>query len=424
MTLSLSLVVSACVHLRCVEKIFKILALFFSWAPSMPCWSTHRLWLLRVGYYKLTRPKVIAEDWAWIVDFTIQAGRMKCLVVVGVRLSTLGSERDSKILGHQDVEPIALVPMEQATGERVCQCLEEAIPQTGLPRQIIADEGSDVKAGIHQFQAQHPDTDYTYDIKHFTANLLEREFASDVTWTAFTQWATQSRHTLHQTAWSHLEPPAQRAKSRYMNMDILVAWGVKTLAFLDRIEAHGPTPEDVESIRCKLGWLSQFSADLAEWDQILRLIGATETQVRRQGLFRACDGPLRHRLRLEPHATERTIRIRWALIEQVLEASLKARPGECLLGSSEVLESIFGKFKYMQDEHARGGFTAMVLAIPALVAQTTQEVVQRAIETVPVATVRAWISETFGTSALAQRKAIYATTVKEEQKPDQFLLSA
>ncbi len=127
----------------------------------------------------------------------------------------------------------------------------------------------------------------------------------------------------------------------------------------------------------------QFRADLAEWKTILELVEKTETYVRTQGLFLECDQELRPLLRLASQPTERTIRMRWSLIEYVLDESLKAQPGECLLGDSEVIESVFGKFKYMQREHEKGSLTAMVLAIPAMVSQTTQDVVLRALEAVP-----------------------------------------
>ncbi len=152
----------------------QIMSCFFPFSASIPCWGSHRLWLLRVGYYKLTRPKEIADDWIWIVDLTIQAGSMKCLTVLGLRLCWLDATRKNKVLTHADVEPITLVPVEQSNGEIVYQQLEEAIEKTGVPRQIIADAGSDVKAGIRKFIEQHPETDYIYDVKHFTACLLER----------------------------------------------------------------------------------------------------------------------------------------------------------------------------------------------------------------------------------------------------------
>ena len=59
---------------------------------ASPSWSTGRLWLLRFGYYKLTRPQPHADDWVWIVDHTAQIGAAKCLVILGVRLNGLPAD--------------------------------------------------------------------------------------------------------------------------------------------------------------------------------------------------------------------------------------------------------------------------------------------------------------------------------------------
>lgn len=416
--------VRALVSLRCVEKVLTILNAFFPFTQSIPSWSSSRLWLLRVGYYKLARKKEVASDWVWIVDFTIQAGNLKCLTIVGLRLSKWDHQRPDPALCHQDVEPIELVPVRQSNGEMVYQQLEETIHKTGMPRQIIADRGSDVKAGIEKFIRRHPQTDFIYDVKHFTANLLEGEFKTDLMWTEFTKWASQTKSQLHQTAHAYLAPPHQRSKSRYMNMEVLVDWGLKGLAFLDDIEVHVYSKAEQKAIEQQLDWLFQFREDLSEWHEIMSLIEKTETFVRTNGFFQGCDEKLRPLLRLSSTATARTFRIRWALIEYVLDTSLLARPEERLLGSSEVIESIFGKFKYMQREHQKGSLTGMVLAIPAMVSKTTQEVVQRAVETVPVQDVRAWMKKMFGKSMHTRRKKAFSKPICMEQISDQFLLSA
>jgi len=40
------------------------------------------------SYYKLIRPKPKAHDWVWIVDHTVQLGAEKCLLILGVRLTS------------------------------------------------------------------------------------------------------------------------------------------------------------------------------------------------------------------------------------------------------------------------------------------------------------------------------------------------
>ena len=207
-------------------------------------------------------------------------------------------------------------------------------------------------------------------------------------------------------------------------MDILVDWGVNALSLVDNATERLGKESDIAAVNDKIGWVRDFRKEIAEWKQIMELVGITETFVRTQGLFRECDKTLRCELRFSSNATERVIRIRWSLIEYVLNESLKARPGERLLGSSEIVESVFGSFKYLQGEHARGSLTGLVLAIPAMVARTTQQVVHSALETVPVKVVRTWIKEKFGKSARAKRKEAFSVPRLPEQKRDRFYVPA
>lgn len=118
--------------------------------------ASARLWLLRVGSYKLTRAKEQAEDWVWMVAQVGQRGAEKCLVIVGVRLSAWSEEGD--YLTHADVEPVALCPVTQSNGEVGYQQVEEARKHTGVPREMLSDQGSDLHKGIRQFCQVHPET--------------------------------------------------------------------------------------------------------------------------------------------------------------------------------------------------------------------------------------------------------------------------
>ncbi len=138
-TLFISLVLSATVSLRCASRVIEIVMSFLQLPLPSPSWFSGRFWLLRLGYYKLTRPKEHADDWVWIVDHTIQIGEEKCFVILGIRLSSLPPH--GRCLSHEDVEPIALFPVKQSNGEIVWQQLEETVEKTGVPREIIGDQG-------------------------------------------------------------------------------------------------------------------------------------------------------------------------------------------------------------------------------------------------------------------------------------------
>ena len=79
---------------------------------TMMAWTTVRCWLMRLGLYALLRPLEQANDWAYLIDHTVQIGTVKCFAVVGVRLSQLPYPR--RYLQREDLVLIALTPMQQS----------------------------------------------------------------------------------------------------------------------------------------------------------------------------------------------------------------------------------------------------------------------------------------------------------------------
>lgn len=422
MKLFADLVLSDAVSLRGASRVTERMTSSLQLPLDVPTWYTGRLWLLRLGYYKLTRPKDQADDWVWIADHTVQIGAEKCLVILGIRLSDLPS--DGQCLSHRDVELIALLPVEKSNRDVVYRQLEANVGKTGVPRLIVGDHGSDLKAGVEKFCQEHPKTHFIYDIKHKTAAVLKRELARDETWLEFTRLAAQTKSRIQQTPLASLAPPNQRTKARYMNIDVLVRWGQGVLAFLDeqRTPACAGREEttlfDPEQVQKKLGWIIRFRQSLEEWGELLQLTDATESFVRQRGLYHDAHLELAEQLQSMAH-TDRTQRARTELVAFVAQESAKARPGERLLGSSEVIESVLGKLKRLEQNQAKSGFTGLLLSIGAMVASTTSDVILKALETVPTKKVLAWCKEELGRSVQAKRRGVFAFHSKSEQKWEQ-----
>jgi hypothetical protein len=393
---------------------------FFQLPFLSPSWSSGRLWLLRLGYYKLMRPKESSDDWVWIVDHTVQSSEDKCLVILGLRLSSLPPV--GKCLRHEDSEPIELLPVKKSNGEIVYRQLESAVKKTGVPREIIGDKGTDLSAGVEKFCLAHPETSYIYDVKHKTAAILKRELANDETWQEFTQLAAKTKHQVHQTPLTFLEPPNQKTKARYMNVDRLIRWGINLLAFLDTRDWEKSESYDPEKLQSKLGWIIRFRESLNEWEELLGIITTTENFVRNQGLYRDVSRNL-EKILISPVHTNRTRQVKEELIDFVAEESFKAKPNERLLGSSEVIESVFGKLKRLEKDQAKNGFTGMLLSIAAMVSSTTKEVIQKAMETVPTKKVPEWGSKNIGQSVQSKRKKAFEFPENKEQKWDQLSLT-
>jgi len=324
--------------LRCAASVLDLLATAAGDEAGTPDRSTGRMWLLRLGLAALLRPKTHAPDWVWMVDHSVQIGRCKCLVILGIRLSDLPEDRP---LAHHDMEPIALVPMCNATQETVAARLEEAVAATGAPRLILTDYGADLHGGVERFRRKHPETSEGYDVKHKAACLLKRRLEGEARWGAYATQLGQTKFAVQQTELAFLAPPSQRSKARFMNLGALVAWGNRTLAF-----------------------------DLA---------------------------------RELPEARGKADELREALIAFVREESLQVPLGERWPGTTEVLESCFGKLKSLEDGQSKSGFTGLVLSLGAMVSSWTTERVTEALDRCRVRDVLAWCRQQLGETLQSQR---------------------
>jgi len=401
--------------LRGASRVFEIVSSFFQLGQASPSWYSGRLWLMRIGYYKLFREKEISDDWIWIIDHTIQIGNEKCLIILGVRQSALPPAE--LYMNHEDVEPIALLPVKKSNGQIVYEQLEKVVEKTGVPRQILSDHGTDIKSGIEKFCQVHKQTCFTYDIKHKGASVLKHELGNDQSWKGFIQNASKTSKKVQQTPLAHLAPPNQRSKARYLNVDTLVNWGRNTLAYLDSLQGVGDCEYDPKVIHEKLGWLHQYRDQLAQWQELIDVVKSVEDYIKFTGIYPGCHIDLAKQLDMDL-TTRRANNVRNELVCFVEQLSLDARDGERLLGSSEIIESVIGKLKSLEQDQSGSGFTGMLLSLPAMLSRTTQDVIQKALESVPTKKVFEWVKENIGRSVQSKKKEVLSIVNKSEQKWD------
>src|SRR5262249_319697 len=157
-----------------------------------------RLWLLRVGYHKLHRPKEHAADWVWVVDHSNQIGQEKCFVILGVRLSHLPPPGPEFPLRLSRMAPIEFAPATAPDEEVVFRQLEANVAKAGVPRAIIDDHGGDLAGGVELSRQAHPETIEVYDLSHKAACLLKARLGHDEQWEAFAAKAGQTKCTTQQ----------------------------------------------------------------------------------------------------------------------------------------------------------------------------------------------------------------------------------
>jgi hypothetical protein len=398
------LVLKAATSQRAAAGVLQLVAPYIPGLPRVPCANSGRLWLMRLGLYELLRKKEAAKDWVWIMDHTVQLGPHKCLVIVGVRLSAW--RRKKAALEHEDLSLLKLVPMEQSTAAAVAEQLEATRREMGvLPAAVLSDEGAELKSGMALFRqqsAQARHVPHVFDIKHKVAILLKRELHNDATWQSFVTRANRTKLQTTLTDLAFLVPPSLRTKARYMNLDTLVDWGSRALAYLDDPRDLGERTVDRKKLQAKLGWLREYRTALAAWAELLAIAEQATGYVRRKGYHRCAAQELETRL-LPLSQTPGGRRLQAAIVEFLQEQAKGIKKGQHWLGSSEVLESLLGKYKRIQGTHSKGGMTGSLLNIGAAVLRKTSATIQNALASVPVAAVGKWIREHLGLTIPAQQ---------------------
>ena len=347
-------------------------------APSI---ETCIQWEMKVGLHKLSRPKVAADDWVWIMDHVVSKGVYKCFLVLGVRMSMLEARKDLT-LRREDLEPLGVVPMRVSNGKLVAEELENILAATGghAPLAILKDQGSDLRCGGRDFCKEHPEVIDIHDVPHKIACIYKRLLEQDVDWDRFTKECASFKKRVQLTQNVHLAPPNQRSKARYQNIDVLVDWAIKWLPYCD--------------MNKELGWLKRYANRLTEWSQLVDAGRGVRDIVRREGVSRECFEAVSNHL-LDIATLPRAEQFACDIIDFLEEEGEKVPEGKRVLGSSEIIESVFGEHKNVSSRGPKP-MGRLVLSMASRVAeQPSEEFIAEAFERIQERTVDNWIKQAF-----------------------------
>jgi len=401
---------------RATARVVATVAGWLGLDGPVPCATSGRIWLMRIGLYQLLRAKPVGDDWIWIVDHMVQIGQERCFVILGVRLSQLPPA--GECLRREHLQLLNLLPVIKSDKRVVYEQLEQTVAQTGsVPRAILGDEGGDLQGGVEQFCQAHSAVSRLSDVAHQAARLLKARLEKDPRWQAFCTRVGQTKFQIQQTELAHLTPPSQRSKARYMNLEKLLRWGQQTLALIQQPSLAALPDAARQRYEDKLGWLREFDEPLALWSEYQAVLQQGMDLVRRQGYSRETAAQIDGVLQEQSHSTA-GIELAEEFAGLIRKQSAHARAHERLPGSSEILESCLGKFKALEGEHQKGGFTRLLPALGALVGTLDAETIRTALLQVPCKKLKQWLRQHLNDTLLAKRKRAYARVKPSATKPE------
>ncbi len=382
-------------------------------SQKVPNYNTVRQWLGRIGLYELQREKEKREDRTWIIDLSLELGTEKCLVILGVSEQYLSEKvwGEERGLNHHDLEVLHIEIMNSTRGELIVEVLKKITEKLGKPRQIISDRGSDLYKGIKLYRNQNPEVIHTYDITHQLALLLKKELKTDEIYQSYLKRCNQCRQELQQTELAFLRPPAQRSKSRYLNLDELIDWGKKTILYLrkeEKIKLNSSSEKSKNTkLKSQLGWLSKYESALTTWQEMLTMSRGIETQLKKSGLHQQSLLEFRQKFPALL-SSSRLKNFREEIIRYLEKETYVIPQKNPMLASSDIIESIFGKYKFFSQRSPLKQLRRIILIIPLSTIDLKRDFIKEALENINNTQLKQWEEKIFGQSMLSKRRILFA----------------
>lgn len=347
------------VGFRATPKALQCVSDAFDMDLKIPSRDVVRNWNCRNGVAILKEP-IKADDWIWMIDHSVQLGKMFVLVVLGIRRVDLPEGRP---LTRQDMSVLAVMPTSSRGKEEVSSQLHQVAISFGEPMAVVCDGACELREGVASLKDVGFKGVCLSDVKHKIANLLKKELGRDERWKKFESQLGTATAAIQQTELEHLLPPRKKQKCRFMNFDRLIDWATG-------VERHLQNEKQSPRLIEKLGWIGEFTTEMQQWQQVREMIGVVLRQSNTYGVWAGATKQLREDLMAMPASTDWASRMREYLIEIVAsnESQLEQLEieGVRLPSSTELLESAFGAFKAIQRHHNRGTFTTLLATFPTL----------------------------------------------------------
>lgn len=403
--LSVTLVLNCAVSFRSVSKILKIITLQtgFLEQTKIPHYTTIIRWVSRIGYYLLKRPnrKVCSskKPWICVADHTIQVGTNKAFAVIGIPLKTMMLGR---ALTLKDATVLSVSVKESWTGEIIAKTLKKIFKKNGYPEQIVIDGAANLNKGFREANSRISQKYHvTYDITHLLAKLLKKKYQGSFKFLSIMNKISLSTKQAAQTEVGYLLPPKIREKSRFLNLPNLAAWFDN---MIDICCLKSLLASEKKQIKKYFGWIwsPELEVYIRKFTTEVKAIKDVQKILKNTGIndfsFKKACSKLS-----EIDDKDFTTSIISALSDE-LKYSMKI--GVPALITSDLIESLFGKYKTIAKPHRLSEINKTVLSMPVICEDVTQNLINKSFSKTSNKEVSRWVKRNIPSTILSRRKIV------------------
>ena len=187
---------------RAVPKVLKIINRCLELDIPVPSRDAVRLWNCRNGVAILQEAKK-STGWIWMIDHSVQLGKMCVLVVLGIHKDNIPRNRP---LRRSDMTVLAVSPAPSRSKEEVRKQLLAVAHEFGHPFATICDGASELREAVATLKNEEFSGLCLYDTRHRIAARLKIVPGKSDRWIEFEGKVGCAIAQLQQTELDHLMP--------------------------------------------------------------------------------------------------------------------------------------------------------------------------------------------------------------------------
>lgn len=319
----------------------------------MPSYNTIDNWTRKCGLDELKRtPEALKNiDYAAITDECMTVGGEKLLPVLAVP-----AEHSGRPLQLEDVRFVGLNVKPGWIAKTVHETLDSNIQTIGKkPKYVITDND-------HKMRKATALSGYTWhrDISHTLAMFMERVYKDDVEFVDFNKRMATCKKQYCMKEVAYIQSPSQRTKARFMNLSDSVDWAYTMLYMFHKLSSYE---------REVFSFIPMYASFIEELKENVSYIQSIETEMKHNGLSKSTIATCKRHVSVTfMRGNDRTRKVGQQILDYLAQEERLLKGDEVIHNSSDIIESVFGIFKFTQSPNKLNGVTTLILHLPVILA--------------------------------------------------------
>lgn len=397
----------SCIGLRGVCSILEVINEMFSLNQTcLPSYTSIRNWILKAGLSLYEEDPVYEGDYMEIIDESMMVGGEKLLLTLTADAQK--RTNGSLVKSNMRATGIAISQSWNATSiQKELTKIENKADKA--PLYAVSDNAGTLALAIKGKEYTH-----ILDLSHTTGMLLERIYKNDPDYTTFSKDVSDVRfRDIMKKDTAYLLPPKQRSIARFMNVSHTIRWADQLLSAFERL---------TEKEKATFAFLKKHASFIEEFKEVTECINSVSKILKNKGLsYNSVSESIALIRKRYISANERMRLFNDEFISYLKRERMKLEDeNSCWHISSDIIESVFGDYKYRKASNRLYGVTSFVLFLPVLMkfkeAETGQnQIIKKALADRKMKDITKWTEQNITQNMVVRRRKVlrFAESGKE-----------